>query len=465
MINLMYLVLTAMLALNVSAEILNGFILMDKGIEASNEIVAGNNNLMLNLIRQKAEKYPKFEPQQHKAEQAQAVADQFSTYVQDLRQSIINAAGGLDLNGPDPTLPKRKNDKDVPTRILVKQGKGLDLQNKIQETQQAFTNILPAAQRAAFEDKMALQLLDVPADYNGDWSTYHFKQMPVAAVLPIMLKFEADAQATAAAMLNTFLKETGDDIILDQFEPVASASQSYILNGETYEAEIFLGSGSSQMAEQMEIRVNGQKLPIRDGKVQYRAKANRTGAHSYTVEVKMRNPITEEIQTYTKKFNYEVGEGAVAISPTKMNVLYIGVDNPLDISAAGSSNAIDVRISGGGGQIKKLATGQYVATVTRPTKDCKISVRSNNIEGTKTFRVKPIPNPVIVLGGKVGGKISPSEMKIQERLLPTLPEFDFEAKCTIQGFELAYVPHQNDGIIVQNSGGRFNAKALKLVQK
>ncbi|MEO1434677.1 MAG: gliding motility protein GldM [Bacteroidota bacterium] len=465
MINLMYLVLTAMLALNVSAEILNGFVLMDKGIEASNQIVAGNNDLMLNLIRQKADKYPKFKPQQTKAEQAQQIADNFRRYVQNLRQEIVTAAGGLDTNGPDPTLPKRKNDKDIPTRILVKQGKGLELQEKIIETRQAFINILPEGEQQTFEDNIALRLLDVPDNYKGDWSTYHFKQMPVAAVLPIILKFEADAQSTAAAMLNKLLKETGDDIILDQFEPVASASQSYILNGETYEAEIFLGSGSSQMAEQMEIKVNGRTLPIRNGKVQYRAQANRVGKHNYTVEVNMRNPITEEIQSYTKTFEYEVGEGSVAISPTKMNVLYMGVDNPLDISAAGSSNQIDVSIEGGGGQIKKLSTGQYIAKVSRPTRDCKITVRSNNIEGTKTFRVKPIPDPIAAVGDKSGGKMSPSEMKIQDRLRPTLPGFDFEAKCVIKGFELAYVPHNDDAVIIRNSGGNFSQSTQRLVRQ
>ena len=145
MINLMYLVLTAMLALNVSAEIINAFFVVDKGIKKSNDIVNVANEAIIKSIAKQVEAYPEYEIFEKKAGEAHDIAKDFYTYVQGIRDEIIEAAGGID---PETDKPKDKKNKDVTTRILVDgpeakgNGKGYELEKKIIETRKKFIALL-----------------------------------------------------------------------------------------------------------------------------------------------------------------------------------------------------------------------------------------------------------------------------------------------------------------------------------
>ena len=116
MINLMYLVLTAMLALNVSAEIINAFFVVDKGIKKSNEIVGTANDAIIRSIDKQVEAYPQYKQFKTKAAEAHEISKEFYAYVKGIRDEIIEAAGGID---PETDKPKDKKNKDVTTRLLV----------------------------------------------------------------------------------------------------------------------------------------------------------------------------------------------------------------------------------------------------------------------------------------------------------------------------------------------------------
>jgi hypothetical protein len=118
LINLMYLVLTALLALNVSAEVLHAFFSMDKSLAESNRLMDGSNRKLAEAIGDQASAYTQFEPFRQKATQAQAIASRFFDEVGIMKTTIVEAAGGLGDDG----MPKRKADKDVTTRLLVKEG-------------------------------------------------------------------------------------------------------------------------------------------------------------------------------------------------------------------------------------------------------------------------------------------------------------------------------------------------------
>ena len=139
MINLMYLVLTAMLALNVSAEIINAFFMVDKGITKSNKIVGTANENIISAIQTQVKAYPEYEKWEMKADSAHVIVEDFYGYVKGIREEIEDAAGGIDtLTGK----PKNYKDKDVTTNILVdgpkldNTGKGHELEKKITEAEQ-----------------------------------------------------------------------------------------------------------------------------------------------------------------------------------------------------------------------------------------------------------------------------------------------------------------------------------------
>ncbi len=464
MINMMYLVLTALLALNVSAEIINAFFLVDKGISKSNEVVNLTNSSMFKSLEKQAQAYPNFRPLKETALQANSIITTFVEQVSALREELIESSGGYDLEGKDPTLPKRKKDKDVTTRMLVKEGRGDSLQQQIITTRQQLLDLIKKPEdREKVAANIPLNISPIPeGKENLSWSQYNFQQMPIAAVLPMLSKFENDARISETTILNHLVGATTQNIIMDEFEPVVSAKKGYIIKGDEYESEVFLSARSSQV-KNMKIMIDGQSYPVNDGKVRFKRRADRLGPNSYKVDIVLRNPLTNKSETYSQTFQYEVGERSMTVSATKMNVFYIGVDNPVEVSAAGSNSTnVKVSITGGGASIRKLSNNQYVVTAQKPTKNCELTVTADGISQTKTFRVKRVPDPIVKLGKKTGGAMSVGEFKAHEALLPDMGNFDFDIRCEILGFELARVPARKSPMVERNGGKRYKGKALKV---
>ena len=182
----------------------------------------------------------------------------------------------------------------------------------------------------------------------------------------------------------------------------------------------------------------------------------------HQLEIELENPITGEVERFQKEFSYEVGERSVTVSADKMNVLYVGIDNPLSISAAGVRGELNV--SADGINLRKDG-GRYIAKPKRK------GIATFNVSGKDLattsfkFRVKRIPDPVIKLGNKPGGNIRAAEFKVQQGLIPVLEGFDFDAKCQVQSFEVARVPKSDDVQASRNTGGRFKGEAKRIVER
>ena len=146
MINLMYLVLTALLALNVSAEVMNAFFTINKGITNSNALVETTNTTILGNINKQADAYKNDDNEAYRAAaiEAKQVSDDFVSYVEDLKTELFDKAGGP--SEKDPSKPKRIKDKDVTTRLLVgiegQPGQGEELQKKIEDTRAKLLEIV-----------------------------------------------------------------------------------------------------------------------------------------------------------------------------------------------------------------------------------------------------------------------------------------------------------------------------------
>ena len=274
MINLMYLVLTAMLALSASAEIFNAFFKLDKGNVKSSNIVTASNGEIMAIIDKQAETYkkPKNKAYQANAKQVISLTNDFVQYVEDLRNRLIEESGGMD---PETNLPVGFKDQSVPTRILVgiepsDESVGMQLHAKIAETRAQLLALIEEDDRAPFENALPLKTEAIPEKTEKkNWADYNFYQMPVAAVLPMLSKFQVDAKSSATSMLNHFLnKVKGETIVMDKYNVVAKAPKGYLLEGQKYTAEIFLSAYSSQV-KNMTIKVDGHSLPVKDGKAQF----------------------------------------------------------------------------------------------------------------------------------------------------------------------------------------------------
>ncbi|MBP6810843.1 MAG: hypothetical protein KA138_04960, partial [Saprospiraceae bacterium] len=262
MINLMYLVLTALLALNVSAEVMNAFFSLDKGMKDSGSIVDRSNEAVLNGINKQADAYKSDQNEKYRqnAAQAKVVADGFIAYIEGIRNNLFEKAGG-----PNPKVagqPKDIRNKDLTTRMFISEGLGLEIQNKIEETRVELLKLADGDKDV--EASLPLRVEELPAGIKAkNWPEFKFKQMPVAAVFPILGKMQSDSKNSYSAILNFCAKKVGGEetIRMDTYEPVVSANKAYLIQGEKYEADVFLGAYSTQ-ADNIRISAGGTGLNV-----------------------------------------------------------------------------------------------------------------------------------------------------------------------------------------------------------
>ena len=497
MINLMYLVLTALLALNVSAEVMNAFFTLDEGNKASiatvdtqlSQTVEGVKSL---LADESKRKYKPIEPA---IDAIRAKVAEFDTYVNELRDDLIDQAGKKDgkLDENDYTVsygkrvPKGKKNKDITTRLLVDEGKGEELKKKIIETKEAilaeYTTLLTdygdtfGLKQEEIDQRIASMSANLPLKIDDEtwqkesekesWADFKFRQMPLAAVLPLMSQMQSDAKSSEAALINGMAELTGGRVIeFDQFFPVVQAEKSYVIAGEEFKAKISVGTYSSQIQpENIALSVNGSKLTVgEDGTAEYSTKTSKIGPQTLNLKAEVINPLTGEKSEGDATYEYEVGLRSVTVSADKMNVFYIGVDNPVSVAAAGvKTSSLKVGMSGGGGKIKRSGSG-YMVNVTKPG-EASITVSGEGVSQRFPFRVKRIPDPVARLSKKAGGTMGNGEFKAQGGVGAFLDNFDFDAKCNIQGYTLVYVAKRQDPVEAINRGGRYNDKSRRLVNK
>lgn len=494
MINLMYLVLTAMLALNVSAEIINAFFALDKGNKQSMDIVGkqldATEQSLDKLLAEDAKK--KFQPIAPAIDEIRATTKDLVTYINEIRDKLIDEGG--DKNGVrddgdyyedhGKKVPKGKKNKDITTRMLVDEGMGQELENKIQSTRDQLIVIYSKLIRENWknfdlkEEQVESKIQAITSNMTlaidnawkesdkKSWAEYKFKQMPLAAVLPLLSQIQNNTRGAEANLVNDLAAVAGGKtIVLDQFFPVINAQKSYVIKGEPFKAEISLGSYSSQLdPSNIQLTVNGSPVKVgEDGKAILTQVPNSTGTKTLTLGCKVTNPLTGEVKTGNSTFKYEVGMRSATVSADKMNVFYVGVKNPITLSAAGVPSA-QLKVSCEGAQM----TGSGAKRVIKPTRKGKayITLSGGGLEPTKfEFRVKRIPDPLVTLAKQVDGSIKAGTFKAQLGLLPELKDFEFDATCKIQSYVLYYTPKGEDPAKIDGGGPRFSGRVKSVIQR
>ena len=504
MINIMYLVLMALLALNVSAEVMNAFTTLDEGNK--NSIATVNEQLnttvsgLESLLNEDSK--IKFKPILPVVQEIQREVASYNTYVEGLRNQLIDMSG--DQNGTADegdyiekgghTVLRGLKNKDVTTRFLVlgddgeggNPGAGAELKDRTLQTRarliELYSNLLnekgsdfnrseeevatliaSASQNMPFGD--GLEEFE-PTDDHPTWESFRFGHMPVAAVLPLMSQMQSDLKVSEANLVNSLAELSGGKVVeVDNFFPVFEADRSYVIGGERLNAKVSVGAFASTLnPADVDLRVNGQRIPIgADGKGDFSLVASGSGPKTLRTSVSVRNPLTGEVKSSEGSFTYEVGRRSVAVAADKMNVFYIGVPNPITVSAAGVASS-DVRVNASGANLSG-SFPKYTVTASRPG-DAKVSVTAGGQNlGSFDFRVKRIPDPIAKVGGEKGGNMRSNVFKAQRGLYAELENFDFDAKCNIAGYELVYVPKRADAVPSVNQGGPFNGKSRQLIDR
>jgi gliding motility-associated protein GldM len=252
---------------------------------------------------------------------------------------------------------------------------------------------------------------------------------------------------------------------------VVNAKSSYVLVGQPYKAEVFIAAYDS--TQNPDILVNGSPIPVNQGVGVFTGNTSSPGTRTFGGVIKLKNKSTGEIKDYPFKGEYEVGQSSLSVSPTKMNVLYIGVPNPIDITASGvPAEKLNVSITGGGNITRAGAAGSYIAQVKSPG-TVNINVTANvdgqtkNL-GSREFRVKRVPDPVAVVGtdkaNKRGGTISKAILAAQVGVKAELENFDFKMDFTVVSFNVsASIKGFNQD--AKSNSATFTAQQKQIIQQ
>jgi len=479
MINIMYLVLTAMLALNVSAEIFNAFKIVDKGLVKSNTALDQSNSAIIPAIMDGAKKKESLATYAERIEPARQLSTQMNADIEKVMTDMIDATKGWvidDETGAQTDDLLGKKNMDITTRYLVEEGNGAKLKAALLAYKDQIMELVDSTDRADFEKNVAVNIDDKTWQEKGkaSWSHMNFDHMPLQATLPIFRKYQNDVKSTESSFLNYLAGKVGTttDVVLDKFTVVSAPEKSYVIKGEKFKTDVFLSAfAGADSKTGISISVNGRSLPVNgEGIATFEQTAGSVGIKTFNAVASIKNPVTDEVQTFKKTFEYEVGERSVSVSAAKMNVFYIGVDNPVEVSAAGvSSGQIKVSAGGAGGaKIKKNGDGTFTVNVSRPTKKgefAKINVSAPGLNASKDFRVKRIPDPIAKLSKKAGGSMGAGPFKAQTGVYADLQNFDFDARCTISGYRVVRVAKRQDPEFSVNPGTKYSGKSQAIINK
>ncbi len=490
MIGMMYLVLTALLAMNVSKQILKGYMSVNESLVTSMNNLKENNDRVTKSFQGSIDGNAAAKPYYDKAVECQKEIKEVEKYINELRAKIIaetepsakkNEKIADTMNMRNMEAP---DNFDVPSHVLgisnpKQPTKGPwtadELKGKLTKLQEKLVSIVDGMQKDKktkfFDDDykgikkkfMSLKPVDskrMEGSIEFNWEMDNFYHLPLAAVVTNLNKFQTDLKNVEAEILQVFSGASGKLAIkFDHLEAKVIAPSSYIQAGQPYNADILLVASSSKTgagdiefligADSSATGAAGTAIPMENGMGKYTVGTGGQGEQTFKGVIKFKKP-DGTFDRYPFAATYMVAAPSVAIEPEKMNVFYIGVDNPIAVSAAGVSPT-DLNVNATGGGVSKTggAGGKFILKFTTPG-ECSISVSAKTKDGMKPqgppkkFRVKKIPDPVATVGGKTGNvDMKKSELSAIGGVGALLAGFDFDAKFIVVSFELSAVVKGN----------------------
>jgi gliding motility-associated protein GldM len=464
MIGMMYLVLTAMLALNVSKEAVEAFKKVDKGLTQTIANYSIKNDVIYKEFDRAASENPaKAGKYKTAAYQVKERADEAFNYIQGLKIEIIKKAER------DPETPavkgneviieevKRIDDTNVPSEILIganENGKANDLKALLSEYRQFLIATLDGKNPTAEEALKKSLNTDDAKNIDGKterWENLNFQTLPLVAVICILSEYQVNVRNGETEVLNYLYSQI--DASSFKFTKLGATvipvTSNYVTVGSDYEARVFISA--TDTTQFPEITVGDSKLSLDEsGKGIYRVRASSTGPKKWGGIISLKAP-NGTIKSYPFDAAYVVGEPNVIVSPTAMNVMYMGIPNPIDVSVPGiGPDKLKIRVVNGTFSTEKVKNskgenfkGAWAVKPNAVGQNVQVIVTAD-VNGKPVqyapydFRVKRIPDPIAIFGGKSTGSISRADALAQQGVFAIMPDFDFELNYTVTGFTIFY---------------------------
>ncbi len=485
MIGMMYLVLTAMLALNVSKEILDAFENVNGGLVRTTQNFSSKNDEVYSAFSLAAETNPaKAGPWRDKAFSVKSQSDSIVDFIQSLKfEMIMMADKKVTFDGQETPFEKvaysdipdnlkfremigivSKSDRDRTGDLMVNQMFGDLLQTSLESYRDSMKSLTVGAPSIQSALSTTFLFKDKKAKYgsgNVNWVNRNFLDMPLVAAVTILSKIQAEVRNAEADVIK-FLQQEIDagSLKFTSAEGIQIAPSNYIFKGDSFKADVFIAAkdttqnpviliGDYELNEDGKYQMVGDHdtIQVKAGKGKYAVKTFQEGYKKWGGLIAMKTEAGTKM--YPFKGEYQVAGQSFVVSPTKMNVLYIlanyplkddAMGNPIDVSVPGVSkdkisvscdNGTIKKVAGGGWEVFPKKTGKAKIFVT-----AEIQGKRKNM-GAMEFRVKRVPKPEPKLIGSKNGKIKKNQILSKNcKMIAKLNDFDFDIKHTVVGFSL-----------------------------
>ena len=498
MIQMMYLVYTAMLALNVSANILDAFVVVDDTLVTSTNIAANQNaNDYQWFIGQNAILGAKVDEAYGKAQILKKESNAIVKYIEKMRNDLIFTVDGdslveKEVDGKKVKTVKsvgdivKKDNFDIPTDFMINKGNAKKLKEEIKKYK---ANVLKLAKK---EDQKRLEEalgLNVDATYlsndkeKQDWETHNFEHIITAASATLLNKMIGEVKNAESVMLN-YLKASisADDFKFDNVSGRSIPKSQMVFSGDSYEADIIVAAYDSKSTPEVYYKMGvdtltedglggATKLEGENGLVKLKIGTGGTGEQKYAGLIKIMDP-NGQPKYYGFKDKYTVLTPSATIAADKMNVLYAGIANPVSVSGPVAPDKLSVSFPGcsassqGGGKFNVSVPASLIGKTVTATVAAKVGESSKTM-GSTTFRVKRVPDPRAVLGANIrGGKRAKAEILANPVIRATMgDDFVYDLKWSVNSYRVILVVKGMEEPAIVCQGGALSEKAKAAIQK
>ncbi|SHF94266.1 gliding motility-associated protein GldM [Mariniphaga anaerophila] len=462
MINMMYIVLTAMLALNVAAEVLEAFKVVDISLLQTLETVDMKNAQVYARFEQAfAENETRVKEWKEKADIVKEKTDSLILFIGAIKKEMAIKSGATQVTEAQPlasndfflatadgdTLKISKaDDLNVPSEFMITQKKATELKERVEEYRATLISLIDDSDEELRNTIMsALHTSDPKANIkeggeSKSWETERFLDKPLVAVLTLLSKIQIDVKNSEANLINYLYSQIdAGSFLFNKLGARVIPNSSMILQGDEYVAEVFLAAEDT--TQQPEILINGRSVPVHDGKATYRIKTSEPGVFSWSGLIKYKTP-AGIIKNYSFKQEYQVTQPSVTMSATRMNVFYRGLNNPFDVSGGGIPRE-NLEVTMTNGTVSRSGDAFIIKPneLDEPGRRTTVSVHANiggerRLLGTSNWRVKRVPDPVAHVAGQAGGTIRKERLLVEDGVLAVLEDFDFDFKYTVTQFRV-----------------------------
>jgi len=481
MIGMMYLVLTALLALNISKSILESFVTLNTGIEKTTVVFDASNGILYSAFDKAAAESPAAKEWQEKAQKVKKMADGLYGHIAKLKATLIQHTDGIPKEVADTIhigYVNGKDNYDAPTHLMgladpakpvkvkgEEEWSGITLREKLNAYQKGIITV--------FDDKAIAEKISKKTNYlstpnvgKDPWEVGTFYHAPLAATITMLSKIQADVRTSEAEVISQLYERIdAGGVSFNKVVGMAVLPKAYIMDGDSFSADIFTAAyddrvdpeiyiGKFDSTAALAVATTGKfdvnkimqgtkgsawgegdwyqmkKEDISNGKGRLVVKEG-IGVHDWGGIIKLKTKKGPKV--YPFKSSFEVGKPSLAISADKMNVFYIGVDNPVSIAAPMpkfTASAPGLSKSGKGWVMRPKKQGSVSIVVTGE------DVNGKKIPlGKSEFRVKRIPDPIAYCGGKTGSEsIAKVAFNAASTVQAKMDNFDFDIRVNVQSF-------------------------------